>query len=505
MSVLSLQNGPERVTEERIPPDHFLMLPCDMQRKILEQKQYQGYSLLVHRDIPCVFTLEPKGLEIRLEAGLRLEVLEELFHEVRTGIGKAILAVCRNLPCDRMFAYTPYEMYRESLWSDWTTAGKANDRSTWEAVRWMGDIVLKIKGKPDAGFKPEPLRRLEIPKPDGGTRVLSLPTVVDRTVAKAAVVTLGPMFEEIFLPSSTGCRTDRNRFDALAALHNAYPGGPGKIVLCADVKKAFDNVDHEALLGVISRYVRNSHVRELLRRFIHRREFIRRGKGLAQGCPLSPLLLNVLLHDALDVPLSRIIGDKLTYVRYVDDLCVFGFTNEAEARNVADEAQGLLARVGLELHAAPPKTQIADLATRALEMDGGMQELEDAQMEYSIDRYLGVGMRGTVDNRLEFFLPSNWRECLRVMIVEAEATITRRQRVDSINGHAHIRQAVMSWVRAFAPVWSEGASGDGVTADIIELSRRNAVHCDQLSESLVNDTMEGAVAGWKRMCREMAS
>ncbi len=498
VSAFSLQNGKERVSMDTIPPDHFLkMRPTEM-RDLTQQERYQGYELRPMKNGIHILRFSQECLDMRRDAGIMIKALERLSREVVKCIGQAVSAVCRNALCDRLFEFSPYEIVQKGFWSDVITGGRNNDRLTREAMRWLKGIVLKIKRKPGTGFKPDPLRRVEISKSDGGVRVLSLPTVLDRTVAKSAVLVLGPMFEEIFLPASMGFRTDKERFDALADLQNSYPHSPGKIVLCADIRKAFDNVNHVALIRTLSRYIGCPRTMELLRRFIQRNEYARAGKGLAQGCPLSPLFLNILLHDTLDVPLQRLLGDQLTYVRYADDLCVFGFMDKREARTLIAEIQGLLTKAGLELHDTEPKTQIVDLAVQSAELTDGAMGVDGGLTVNAIDRYLGLGLRGTEDNRLEFFLPSSWRERFLDMLGNAEATIAHRELGGQIGGHNYIREVVINWLSAFAPAWSTAEVREEVAAEMVALCAHASAQCDLISAELIIEMMEESFALWER-------
>lgn len=504
MSVFSLQQGRKAraVDVSRIEPDHFLFMHPAVLKDCLDARQYEEFKLRVYKNVPYKLQFGIQCLDRRKEAMTNLEALEELYHEVTASIRKAILAVSRNATCDRVFKFAPFDLYRASLWSDRECQGRINTTITWKTMHWINSLLTKVGDKPGKGYKPESLRQVEIPKQDGGKRVLSLPTTVDRTVAKAVALVLQPMFEEIFLPASTGCRRERDRFDALATLQVRYPESKGKFILCADIKKAFDNVNHDMLLTTVFRYVRNSRVQELLRRFVQRTGYEHAGIGIPQGCPLSPLLLNILLHDMLDVPLVERLGNSMTYLRYVDDLCFFGFDGEDEGKNLIDEIQDLLRPVGLELHTTPPKTQIINLSMRSLEMDGGEAELNGSGVGYVVDRYLGLGLRGGMNNQLEFFLPTTWRERLRTMLLEAEAIITHKRQSGKTEGHIHMRHAVISWVKAFAPAWMSVQQRECHAEEIIALCKQISTHCEQLSQTLIRQTMEISFAQWQHLVAE---
>lgn len=501
MGVISLQNrgGSDRAAVNRFEPDYFLFMSGNSLQEALDAKQFMEFKLLIHKNIPIRLKFDNECMSLRMAAGQSRNALSKLFMRVTEVIKQPILSICMDKPSDRVFAFSPFDLYLASLRSDMESGGRVNDRLVWESMRWLSDIMLKQKTKAANGFKPQLLRRLEIPKPDGGKRIISIPTVVDRTVAKAAVLILQPMFEEIFLPSSTGGRRDLTRFDALATLYNRYPASDRKYILCADIKKAFDNVDHESLLESVNRHVRNTQVQRLLERFVRREGYGHLNKGIPQGCPLSPLLLNILLHNHLDMPLAQKIGGTITYLRYVDDLCLFGLESEAEGLTWMMEVQALLRSTGLELHMAQPKTQIANLENHTLEIYGDDDELEHSCVSYNIDRYLGVGLRGTMDNRLEFVLPSSWRVRLCIMLAEAESLIANRKWAEKIEGHIHVRHALSGWIDAFAPVWASETHSANIVKEILALSCQVSSHCGQITEESITETMHAASVWWKRL------
>lgn len=374
----------------------------------------------------------------------------------------------------------------------------------WMAMRWIRDLThrIQINGK---GYRPGPLRNIEIPKPDGGVRVLSLPSVIDRTVAKAALTILQPVMEKVFLPCSVGCRNDRDRFDALVALGNRYPNSPGKFILVADIKKAFDNVPHDKLLEVIRRYVPNSDMMTLLERFVRRAGFDNAGVGIAQGCPLSPLFLNMLLHERLDEPLAPFIKDQgLLYFRYVDDLCVFGLKSHTEGNAVISKIQELLRPVGLDLHTEAPKTQTVDLSSGELEYTVNLPDGEGAievAIPTQVDRYLGLGLRGGGSGQLEFFLPSTWKQRLREMYLRVEETIRRLGYADSEGAHKHILHATEAWIRAFAPALATIPKGATI-AEIMDICRHISPHTGAISPGELSKAWGEAVDWWKRKLAE---
>ena len=182
----------------------------------------------------------------------------------------------------------------------------------WQIVR---DKLLK------GTWTPSPVRRVEIPKPDGGVRTLGIPTVMDRFVQQMLLQVLTPVFDAGFSPNSYGFRPGRNAHDAVRAAQG-YAQEGYEWVVDIDIAKFFDQVHHDILMGRVGRTIRDKRVLRLIGRYLRRGAMIdgvvvASEEGTPQGGPLSPLLANIYL-DALDKELEAR-GHRFS--RYADD-CV---------------------------------------------------------------------------------------------------------------------------------------------------------------------------------------
>jgi RNA-directed DNA polymerase len=194
----------------------------------------------------------------------------------------------------------------------------------------------RIKEKLLSGkYAPSPVRRVEIAKPDGGKRMLGIPTVQDRFIQQMILQVVQPIFEPMFSDQSYGFRPGRNAHDAVRKAQS-YAGEGKTWVVDIDISKFFDHVNHDILMSKVGKAIRDKRMLKLTGRYL-RSGAMEDGvvnetaEGTPQGGPLSPLLANIYL-DALDKELER---RGLSYCRYADDCNIY-----VGSRRAADRGSG---------------------------------------------------------------------------------------------------------------------------------------------------------------------
>jgi len=184
------------------------------------------------------------------------------------------------------------------------------DGMTVEELRpYLREHWMELRGALDQQtYQPKPVRRVEIPKPDGGIRLLGIPSVVDRFLQQAIAQVLTPLFESIFSPHSYGFRPGRSAHEAMKQAQEYVQAGY-EWAVDIDLEKFFDRVNHDMLMARVARVVKDKGVLKLIRAYLNSGVMvegvvIETEEGTPQGGPLSALLSNIMLDD-LDKELEQ--------------------------------------------------------------------------------------------------------------------------------------------------------------------------------------------------------
>jgi len=227
---------------------------------------------------------------------------------------------------------------------DRMTVGQLGDhiRAHWEKIQ-----AKLLGGK----YVPSPVRRVEIPKPNGGVRMLGIPTVQDRWIQQMLLQVLQPIYDPTFSANSYGFRPGRGAHDAVRAVQSYVKEGK-EWVVDMDISKFFDRVNHDILMHRIAQTIRDKRVLRLIGSYLRAGVMIEgvvvaSEEGTPQGGPLSPLLANIYL-DALDRELER---RGLAFSRYADDCNIYVGSRRAAERVLAGITQWIKEELKLEVNA----------------------------------------------------------------------------------------------------------------------------------------------------------